>query len=333
MTTCFLGLTFTVDLYRVTRGGKTRDFTAVLGTPVFPLFSEADCARKPRLSVNILDKTLQPVRTVDLHLAGYMTVYLQRKRRGGMSQILLKRLDVHPALDARHSVGVPKIMHPGIWRTDLLCQPFKAVVNGSAGEIAAGGVCKHHSAVLPGQALLLSKTFLPLPLEGKQLGNAGSHGDVPLLSVFRRNNQILSAGFVLPLELLLYQNGLMRKVHTAPGKSKKLALPHPGEQCDLIQVLMGMPRKQLQKRFHLIGTEGVDFLLHHTRQHATVGWIGLQQAILNCLLERLVKDSVDILYRLGTDRLSVIHRGLMKNFWIMWPVSFSSFTVPRCGTI
>ena len=105
LTSCYLALTFIVDLYRVTHGGKTRDFTAVLGTPVFPLFSEADCAREPRLSVNISDKTLQLVRTVDLHLAGYMTVANVNVLLAGINLLPTSGLDGEAALSAVFDVA------------------------------------------------------------------------------------------------------------------------------------------------------------------------------------------------------------------------------------
>ena len=61
-------------------------------------------------AVNVLIHT---VCALALHLVGNMAVDIQRKRRCGVSQIALYRLDVIPGPDGGNGVGMPLLCHKG----------------------------------------------------------------------------------------------------------------------------------------------------------------------------------------------------------------------------
>ena len=59
---------------------------------------------------SILNKLLHPIRTFLFHLFSNMTVDIQSKGGGGMSQVALHRFDVVPAFYRGHRIRGPKLV-------------------------------------------------------------------------------------------------------------------------------------------------------------------------------------------------------------------------------
>ena len=136
---------------------------------------------------------------------------------------------------------------------------------------------------------------LPCLLQFEEPRHAGGHGDYSLLPVFGGQQMVFPAGLVLPLELLLDQDGTVRKVHAVPGEPQKLSLPHAGVQRDLEQIFVGMARKDSQKRRDLLRGQRLDLLLVDLRQHAALRGIQTEHSVPHRLLEGLVQNPVDVL--------------------------------------
>lgn len=55
-----------------------------------------------------------------------MAIHVQGKGGGGVAQIALHSLNIIAVLQGKDSIGVTKIMHPGVGRTDF-CRKFFGV--------------------------------------------------------------------------------------------------------------------------------------------------------------------------------------------------------------
>ena len=218
-----------------------------LHRPGVPGFRTLGHGLSAAVRLDVLNECLQLAGAVELHLPGNVTVDVHGEGGGGMAQVLLEGLHVHAAFDAGHGVGVPEIVDPGIGSPDLLDQPLEAVVHGAVREIPAEGTGEHQPCLLPLVSEQVSVVVLALALKLKELDHRGGHGNHPLLVVLGGNELVRAAAPVLPLELLLHQNGVVLEVHAVPGQPQQLALPHPREHGDLIQILVGVAGQQLQK--------------------------------------------------------------------------------------
>lgn len=262
--------------------------------------------------LDVLNEGFQLRGAAELHLPGDMAVDVHGEGRSGMAQVLLEGLHVYAALDAGHGVGVPEIVHSGVGSPDLLDQPLKAVVHGPVGQIPAEGTGKHQACLLPLVAQQIPVVVLSLPLELEELCHRRGHGDYPLLVVLGGNELVRAAAPVLPLKLLLHQNGVVLEVHAVPGQAQQLALPHPREHGDLVQILVGMAGQQLQKGLDLLLSQRLDLLLHDPGQHAGLRGVEPDHAVLHRLLQGLVENPVHVLHGLGADGLLIRVRRLMQ---------------------
>ncbi len=78
----------------------------------------------PLAADNALDVPLHPLGAVPLHLFGHMTVYIEGKSGGGVSQVALDRLDTVSILQRQHRKSVTQVMHSGLGLSDLNSQLF-----------------------------------------------------------------------------------------------------------------------------------------------------------------------------------------------------------------
>ena len=56
---------------------------------------------------NVLNKLLHSICAFLPHLSGHMAVYVQRKRRRCVAEILLNGFDIVASLDGRDGIGMP----------------------------------------------------------------------------------------------------------------------------------------------------------------------------------------------------------------------------------
>lgn len=232
-----------------------------------------------------------------------MPVDVHGEGRSGVSQIFLERFDVHAALDADHRIGMAEIVEPGVGCSDLFHHPLETAVDGLPRQESAPGVGEHHPGLLPIVSHALPVKVLPCLLQLEEPRHTGGHGNHALLPVFGGQQMVFPTGLVLPLELLLDQDGPVRKVHAVPGEPQKLSLPHAGVQRNLEQVFMGMARKEPQKRCNLLRGQRLDLLLVDFRQHAALRGVQTEHSVPHCLLEGLVQNPVDVLDGLRRDRV------------------------------
>ena len=58
-----------------------------------------------------------------------MTVYIQRERGSGVAKIDLNGFDVNTVLKRQDSVGMTRVMHPGVWSADRCRQLLEMGIN------------------------------------------------------------------------------------------------------------------------------------------------------------------------------------------------------------
>lgn len=258
-----------------------------------------------RLGVDLPDEALQLDGALLAHLLADVTVDVQRKGRRGVTEVFLEGFDIHTAFQTDHRVGVPQIVDPGLRRADLRRQPLEAVVDGPVRQVPAEGAGEDQAGFDPLVSQKAPQLVLSRSLLSEELGDAGRHGNDAALVVLRRDDLCDAAFGVLLVELLLDQDRAACVVHTIPGKAQKLPLPHPGEQGNLVEVFVGMPRQQLQEVCDLLGGQRMDFLFDDPGQNAAVRGIRPEQSDLHGLLQGAVEDAVNVLDGFGADGASV----------------------------
>lgn len=237
-----------------------------------------------RLGVDLLDEALQLDGALLAHLLADVTVDVQREGRRGVAEVFLEGFDIHSAFQTDHRVGVPQVVDSGLRRADLRRKPLEAVVHGPVGQVPTEGTREDQTGFDPLVPQKAPQLVLPRPLLSEELCNAGRHGNDAAFVVLRRDDLRHAAFGVLLVELLLDQDCAACVVHTIPGKAQKLPFPHPGEQGDLVEVFVGMPRQQLQQVCDLLGGQRVDFLFDDPGKDAAVRGIRPEQSDLHSLL-------------------------------------------------
>ena len=66
----------------------------------------------------VVNIVLHSARALVLHLVGYVTIDIEGKHCGGMSEILLDRFHIIPVLKGQHRIGVTEIMDPALGDVD-----------------------------------------------------------------------------------------------------------------------------------------------------------------------------------------------------------------------
>jgi hypothetical protein len=79
-------------------------------------------------SRNTLNKLFHTFRALLLHVSRNMSIHIQGKCCCCMSQILLKRFDVIPALEGSYCIGMSKIMESRSRRADLCYNALEAII-------------------------------------------------------------------------------------------------------------------------------------------------------------------------------------------------------------
>lgn len=87
------------------------------------------------LCVDSFDERLHAAGAFLLHFFSDMAVHIQGKGCCGVAQVLLYRLDIVTRLDTGHGVGVPQIVEPGFWATDLLHDLLEGFIHGGGGQV------------------------------------------------------------------------------------------------------------------------------------------------------------------------------------------------------
>ena len=87
-----------------------------------------------------MDIALHPVSRLLFHPLGGMSVYIQSKAGGRMSQIGLHSLDIVPAFDGGNCVRVSEIMKTGIFKTQGPSDFLEVLVHGEVDQVSSDGI-------------------------------------------------------------------------------------------------------------------------------------------------------------------------------------------------
>ena len=229
-----------------------------------------------------------------------------------MAQVALHCLDIVPGADGGHGVGVPQIMEADFRAADRGHNGLERPLNGVNVQVppCLGG--EHKPAVLPHGAQLQSLFRLHRPLVLQELHHPGGGSDGSALVVFERHKHIGATLLLLPLELLVDQDGAPLEVHAVPAQPQGLPLAQTCKQGEGEQGLQRVALDDGKERFHLRLVQGLDFRLFHAGQYASVGGVGVDITDGNGLLERPVEHAVDIPQRLGGEALAAFLGGLYE---------------------
>ena len=181
------------------------------------------------LCVYRLYKLLHPGGAGFLHLIGDVSIDIQGKGSGGVSQILLHRLDIIAGLDAGHGVGVPEVVEPGFGAADLHHNRLKGFIHGGGRQMVPQLIGEHEAAAFV--AFAIPEPVLQLPevdaLQGG--GDCGRKCQGSALAVLRGDHLILATAAPDQLQLLVNCDGASGEVYAVPQQPQSFALSHSGE--------------------------------------------------------------------------------------------------------
>ena len=184
-------------------------------------------------------------------------------------------------------------------RRAYLCgYALETVVNCPIRQVTARVVGKYHAGALPVPGQLEALLCLPYPLRPEYLHDIWSWCYRSRLSVLWRRYVILPALLLFTPQLALYRDCPFVEVHAVPREAEQFALPQSGEQRSLEQQFMLMSIDGFKKRLYLLVVEWRYFGLLHSRECTGVGGIKADITDSYGLLQRLMKNPMNILYRL-----------------------------------
>ena len=115
-----------------------------------------------------LNKLFHPLCAVSLHLLRDVSVNIQRKRSGSVSEVFLHGLNVVAAFDASNRVSVAQVVKASGRRAYFFHNALKAVIHRAIGQIAARLIGKDKPVFLPcrasGYHCIGSSTAMVVPL-------------------------------------------------------------------------------------------------------------------------------------------------------------------------
>lgn len=216
-----------------------------------------------------------------------------------MSQVALYGLDIIPGTNSGYGVTVAQIVETGIWAANGSGGPFKCPVYGWFRQVVAKRIRKNKVALLPQRSSkkpLLCLLHLPPP---QMLHNKGRRSDGSGLAVLCRDKLIcFHSLFLVKLHLLVDGEGIIIKIHTAPGEAQDFPLSQTREQGDYKQIFERIALYGVEKGGYLRIVQGIDFLPLCLWQLAevTVSWIEGDIAVDDRLPESAMQDAMDVLY-------------------------------------
>lgn len=113
-----------------------------------------------------------------------MSVNIQRKRSGSVSEVFPHRLDVIAAFDTCNCEGMTQIVEARGWCTNVSNDTLEAVVRGSIRQIAAGLVSEYKAVLFPCIAGLYPHTVLLQLLKSEQLNHRWGQRQTAALVIF-----------------------------------------------------------------------------------------------------------------------------------------------------
>lgn len=153
------------------------------------------------LLIQLIVKSLHPLRRFLPHGLGHMAVDIQSELCRRMAQVCLDGLDIIACVEGGDGEGVSEVVEAGFLHTGTLGDLFKVLDHGAPNQVLANGIGEHQiHGIAPAGSGEGFGSLLLLLLLLQSLHDHGSREDGAASAAFGRLEEVFS---VLALELLL----------------------------------------------------------------------------------------------------------------------------------
>ena len=214
-----------------------------------------------------LNKLFHPLCAVSLHLLRDVSVNIQRKRGGSVSEVFLHGLDVITALDRGNGEGVTQIVEACGRCANVSNDTLEAVIHGSIRQIAAGLVGEYEAVLFPCITGLHPHTVLFQLLKSEQLNNRWSQRQTTALVILWWREIIPSAFSLTSVELLFDENCTLFKINTVPHQAEQFTLAQAGKEVNGERNFILAVFQEIQKLSGLLVGQRMNLFFDDFRQN------------------------------------------------------------------
>ena len=197
-------------------------------------------------------------------------------------------------------------MKPSRRRSDFFHKLFEATIDYTVREESPNFIGKYKVLFCPTLSRFEPLSVLFQFLKPEQFHHRGRKRQSSGFVVLGLGEVKLAVLVLLPAKLLLYRQRSIIQVQALPGKPQNLPLPNPCKKCDFIQVFIRVSMDCFQELGNLVIVQGLNVLFLYTGKLASVRGVYPNHTIFDRLLQRLVKNPVNVLDRLWRKRFSAL---------------------------